>query len=154
MLGEPAYDSCLFIINTYIEQLLPSIKQESKAKFCAIWHYILEYCANNDIEDNSVLATLLGVYILEYSKKCKISLKDVKKYDKYFNSEDGPFLATKKWSASECDVTCIAYYVKQLYITAMETLKNPFAISSDPGYSLVVLERKNSIFMNLLLQDE
>ncbi len=154
LLGKSAYDNCLLVVKTYINQVDKSLKFPSKARFCIIWHFILEYCKQYDIKENATLGILLAAFILEYSKKYNISLKDVDVCIKNYNKEDGPFLSPEKWTIQDCEKTCISYYLRELYMTAMETAQNPFAISDDENYNFDVLERKNTIFMNLLIEQK
>ncbi len=140
------------VIQSYINDVDKSLKRKTKARFCIIWHYILEYCKQFDIKENVTLGILLATYILEYSKKYNIKLSEASQLLTHFNKDGGPILSPEKWSYETCEKTCIAYYLPTFIVTAVDTIKNPFAISDDQNYNFDVLERKNNLFMALLAE--
>ena len=151
LLGNTNYIHSKNIVLYFISQI-KNKEKKSKAQFCIIWHCILDFCSKNEINHNLSLCILLAIYISEYSKEYKINLADVEENITKFNKDDGPLLSPENWTNIDCDKILIGYYLRELYLTAIETTKNHFAILSDNNYNYEVLKRKNTLFMSLLLE--
>lgn len=128
-------------------------KKNTRAKFSLAMYIILAFCKNNNITNNASLAVMIAILILEFSKRNSISIERFNNKFEYFNKNDGPFLSPNKWTTKECVEFNIDYFLRDYLLVYDELKLNPFALSNS-SFNLTVLERKNAIFMGLLLEDD